>query len=357
VGRKPVASEAVPCRNDIVVELAAPITLDAVAPDDERALRDWFAVLTAAQAHDVPTDPPPCWVEHRARLVATDPGCTETAWLARSGAGEAVGVAVLALPTLDNPDVALAELVVVPRHRRRGVGRRLLHRLGDAARAAGRARLIIEAREPLDEPGPAPAFLTAAGGRKALADQRRRLTLPPTDPARLDALGAQARAAAAGYDLVGWTGDTPPEWLGDLAVLKARMSTDVPLDDLNYGPEHYDADRLMAIDAARRARGVRRTVTAARAPDGRLVAYTDIFQTTSVAWYANQGDTIVEPAHRGHRLGMLVKLANLDRVRRQSPALKVIDTYNADSNPWMVSINEAMGYRPYDRLGEWELDL
>ena len=64
---------------DIVVELAVPVTLDAVAPDDERALRDWFAVLPAAQAHDAPTAPPPCWAEHRARLGATDPGYTETA--------------------------------------------------------------------------------------------------------------------------------------------------------------------------------------------------------------------------------------------------------------------------------------
>jgi GNAT superfamily N-acetyltransferase len=341
---------------DVVVELAAPITLDPVGPDNEGALRDWFAVLTAAQAHDVPTGPPPCWVEHRARLVATDPGLDETAWLARADE-EAVGVAVLGLPTLDNPEVALAELVVAPAHRRRGIGRRLLHHLADAARAAGRSRLIIEAREPLDEPGPAPAFLIGAGGRKGLADQRRRLTLPPADPARLAELAAEARAAAVGYDLVQWTGDTPPEWLDDLAVLTARMSTDAPLDDLHYGPEHFDADRLVALDASRRARGVRRTVTAAVAPDGRLVAYTDIFQTASVTWYAGQGDTLVEPTHRGRRLGMLVKLANLEQVRRHSPDLRVVDTYNADSNPWMVSINEAMGYRPYDRLGEWELDL
>ena len=342
---------------DIVAELAAPITLDTVAPDDERAVRDWFAVLTAAQAHDVPADPPPCWVDHRAHLVAPDPGYAETVWLARDDVGRPAGVALLALPMLDNPEVALAELVVAPSHRRRGVGRRLLRLLTAAARDAGRTRLIIEAREPLDEPGPAPAFLTAAGGRKALADQRRRLTLPPADPARLAALGEEARAAAAGYDLVQWTGDTPREWLDDLAVLTARMSTDAPHDDLNYGPEHYDAERLGALDAARRARGVRRTVTAARSPDGRLVAYTDIFQNATVAWHAGQGDTIVEQGHRGRRLGMLVKLANLELVMRHSPELRVIDTYNADSNPWMVSINEAMGYRPYDRLGEWEIDL
>ena len=339
-----------------VVEIAGTLSLDTVAPDDEQALRDWFALLAAAQAHDVPADPPPCQVEHRARLVVPDPGYVETVWLARAGA-ETVGVAVLALPTLDNPDGALGELVVAPRHRRRGVGRRLLRQLTDAARAAGRTRLIIEAREPLDEPGPAPAFLIAAGARKALADQRRRLALPPADPALLAVLGAKAAVAAAGYDLVQWTGATPPEWLDDLAVLTARMSTDAPRDDLHWDAEHFDADRLRALDASRAARGARRTVTAARAPDGRLVAYTDIFRSASVAWYANQGDTIVAPEHRGHRLGMLVKLANLDRVRRDAPGLRVIDTYNADSNPWMVSINESMGYRPYDRLGEWELDL
>jgi GNAT superfamily N-acetyltransferase len=339
-----------------VVDLAPGIALAPVAADDDAALRDWFALVTAARAHDTPADPPPCWVEHRAQLAAGDPGYDERAWLARAGS-EAVGVALLALPVLDNLDNAYAEILVAPRHRRRGVGGRLLAHLADAARSAGRARLQIDAREPLDERGPAPAFLTAAGARLALADQRRRLTLPPADPAALDALAAQARAAAAGYELVQWTGDTPPGWLDDVAALVGRMSTDAPHDTLHQDPEHYDADRIRATDAARRARGVRSTVTAVRAPDGRLAAFTAIHQTASVAWHANQGDTIVAPEHRGRRLGMLVKLANLERVRRERPELAVIDTYNADSNPWMVSINEAMGFRPYDRYGEWELDL
>ena len=34
-----------------------------------------------------------------------------------------------------------------------------------------------------------------------------------------------------------------------------------------------------------------------------------------------------------------------------------IDTSNADSNPYMVRINEAMGFRPHHRIGEWQLDL
>ncbi|TQM10948.1 GNAT family N-acetyltransferase [Pseudonocardia kunmingensis] len=339
-----------------MVDLAPDLALTPVAADDDAALRDWFSLITAARAHDTPADPPPCLVEHRAQLLAGDPGYDERAWLARAGA-EVVGVALLTLPVLDNLDNAYAEILVAPAHRRRGVGGRLLAHLAEAARAAGRVRLQIDAREPLDERGPGPAFLAAAGARLALADQRRRLTLPPPEPAALDALAAQARTASAGYELVQWTGDTPPEWLDDVAALVARMSTDAPHDDLHHGPEHYDAARVRAQDESRRARGLRCTVTAAQAPDGRLAAYTAIFQTATVAWHANQGDTIVAPEHRGRRLGMLVKLANLERVRRDRPDLAVIDTYNADSNPWMVAINEAMGFRPHDRYGEWELDL
>jgi GNAT superfamily N-acetyltransferase len=339
-----------------VVELAEDFALSTVSPDDDGAMRDWFALITAARAHDVPGDPPPCWVAHRAQLVATEPGYAETAWLARAGT-EAVGVAQLELPTLDNLDNAFGELVVAPHRRRRGIGGRLLHRLAHAARAAGRVRLLVDAQEPLDRQGPGAAFLRASGARMALADQRRRLTLPPADPAALDALDVQAGAAATGYEIVQWTGDTPREWLDDVAALVARMSTDAPRGDLHHGPEHHDAARVRGQDATRRARGIRCTVTAARGPDGRLAAYTVIFRTSSVTWYANQGDTIVAPAHRGRRLGTLVKLANLRQVRRESPGLAVIDTYNADSNPWMVSINEAIGYRPYDRYGEWELDL
>lgn len=72
-------------------------------------------------------------------------------------------------------------------------------------------------------------------------------------------------------------------------------------------------------------------------------------------WFTGQADTIVEPVHRGHRLGMLIKLANLKLARTQRPELRVIDTCNADSNPYMVRINEAIGFRPHRRSVGWQL--
>jgi GNAT superfamily N-acetyltransferase len=338
------------------MELASIVAMDRVAPDDEATLRELFAFDSAVRALDRPADPPLCWVAYRVHLAVPWPGERTTVWVARSG-GAVVGRATLSLPTLDNLSNGVADVVVAPGHRRAGFGRALLAHVGAEARRAGRSRLMAELREPLDGGSPARAFATAAGATPALAELRRRLPLPP-DEAALARLRAEALAAARGYDLVQWTGPTPAEWLDDIAELTGRMSTDAPLDDLHLDPEHYDARRIRERDAARVARGGRTVVTAAReVATGRLVAFTDLVVRATVPHHGGQMDTIVAPAHRGHRLGLLVKIANLDLARREHPALQMIDTWNADSNPYMVSINEAMGFRPLDRWVEWELEL
>jgi GNAT superfamily N-acetyltransferase len=90
---------------------------------------------------------------------------------------------------------------------------------------------------------------------------------------------------------------------------------------------------------------------------GQLVAFTQIVGDSTSHWYTGQWDTIVAPEHRGHRLGTLIKVANLEHARAQRPELRIIDTCNADTNPYMVAINEAMGFRPHRRTVEWQLDL
>ncbi|WP_232666065.1 GNAT family N-acetyltransferase [Pseudonocardia sp. TRM90224] len=332
------------------------LTLETVDPTDEAALREWFTLRAAAQVHDVPDDVPPCWTDVRARLLVPVRGTAETVWLARSG-GRTVGAAQIMLPTLDNPDNAMVDLLVAPEQRRRGFGRQLLEHLMDAGRTAGCKRLFVEAREPLDGGGPAPRFLTAMGGRKALADTRRRLRLDALDTAELARLRGEAERAAAGYTLEQWFGAPPEHRLDGMAGLVARMSTDVPLDDLHLAPEAWDAERLRGMEASRDARGLWRATTAAVAPDGALAGFSQVTGYATIGWFAHQSDTIVLGEHRGHRLGMLLKLANLDLVRERRPDVRVIDTYNADTNRHMIAINDALGCYPFDRLGEWEIDL
>jgi hypothetical protein len=61
--------------------------------------------------------------------------------------------------------------------------------------------------------------------------------------------------------------------------------------------------------------------------------------------------------NRGHRLGTIVKIANLRHAMAGEPALRVINTWNAAVNDHMISINEALGFRPVDALVNWQQEV
>ena len=126
---------------------------------------------------------------------------------------------------------------------------------------------------------------------------------------------------------------------------------------MTLDPQRWDADRVRQRDAAAVENGVRSVTTAARAPDGHLVAYTDAVSCVVRDGYAMQGDTLVAPAHRGHRLGLRLKLANLELLVRENPEVRAIDTFNAAENRWMIAVNEAMGFVPIQRIEDWQLHL
>jgi GNAT superfamily N-acetyltransferase len=258
---------------------------------------------------------------------------------------------------LDNLRNAYGGILVAPEHRRRGIGRSLLVHLRTEATRQNRRRLVFWVSQPLDPAAPDPAgrFAAASGAVPALVQTRRRLDVSTVYPAVLARLDAQVRAHSRDYSLVQWVGATPPQWLDDVAYLTGRMSTDAPQDDLQWDEEIYDAARIKARDACWLGRGQHNVTTAALGRTGRLVAFTHIGADTTSRWFAWQGDTIVAPEHRGHRLGTLIKVANLVRTRLERPELRLIDTVNADSNPYMVAINEAMGFRPHRRAVDWQL--
>lgn len=334
------------------------LPLAPVEPSDETAIRQWYELRCVVVRADRPADPPPCWAHELGSFRHPWPGEAETVWVARVD-GSVVGGCLLNLPTLDNLHNAAVDILVAPEHRRRGIGRALLAHLADEATRQGRIRLIAEVDQPLDPAAPDPAgrFAAASGAVPALAGTRRRLDIGTVEPAVLARLDAQAWARSQDYSLVQWVGATPQRWLDDIAYLTGRMITDAPMDDLQWDAEAYDAVRLRERDASCLASGLHMVTTAALGGCGRLVAFTQIVGYATSHWYANQWDTIVAPEHRGHRLGTLIKVANLDYARVQRPELRVIDTGNADSNPYMVAINEAMGFRPYRRSVEWQLDL
>ncbi|MEO5743197.1 MAG: GNAT family N-acetyltransferase, partial [Terracoccus sp.] len=57
-----------------------------------------------------------------------------------------------------------------------------------------------------------------------------------------------------------------------------------------------------------------------------------------------QWGTLVLPEHRGHRLGMAVKVENLAALSRIDSARTSVQTMNDEQNPWMVQINQRLGF-------------
>ena len=55
--------------------------------------------------------------------------------------------------------------------------------------------------------------------------------------------------------------------------------------------------------------------------------------------------------HRGHRLGLATKAVNLRAVQAARSDLTLVVTQNAETNDYMVAINELMGFRAGRGLG------
>jgi len=260
--------------------------------------------------------------------------------------GVPAGYVELGLPQLDNLGSVNVQLFVHPGHRRRGVGRALHAFTVDRARALGREHVIA----PTTDRGPAgAAFATAMGAKPGLAEIRSRLDVGTVDLDRLSA------PAAAGYRLVQWVSVAPEEYLDDLAYLEGRLNEDAPSGDLAREAEKVDADRFRAVEEAMRIRGRTAFHTGVvHEACGRLVGSTMIAVAADAPWHGWQNITIVGPGHRGHRLGLLIKIENLRHTLRRSPELRAIDTFNAAENTHMLGINRTMGFREVDAWTQWQ---
>jgi GNAT superfamily N-acetyltransferase len=333
------------------------VRVEEVDPRDDAAYATWFGVVDASLTDQRPGEPH--WLSGELREVALRrlrPGAGEAGPLLTCvDDGAVAGAARLTLPLHDNRHLAAGLLEVHPEHRRRGVGTALLAELVSRAAAAGRTTLTVEVD---DLPGgcPAPAFLQRHGFVPGLREVRRDLPLPVPDVV----LGQLAAAAAldarlddgTDYRLRTWVDRTPPELLDQRAALARAMSVETPWGEVPHEEEVWDAARVTAGESALLAQD-RTWVTAVAVRDGELVAVSDAGVPRADPRRAYQWSTLVLPAHRGHRLGLLVKLAAVRALPQASPATRTLTTWNAEDNLPVVRLNEAMGFVRNGGLTVW----
>jgi len=91
---------------------------------------------------------------------------------------------------------------------------------------------------------------------------------------------------------------------------------------------------------------------AAISPAGELVGYSDVNVSHASTHQGSVGITFVLPGHRGHSLGLAVKLANHRSLVAALPECALVRTTNADSNAHMNAVNERLGYQQVEEMLE-----
>lgn len=278
----------------------------------------------------------------------------------------------------EDPEAESAEVhvVVAARHRRRGIGRALLEVAERAAIDAGKLALDSfsdhpEAslagpgdglRAPAETAGDAeiPADSPAAGFAAATGyelGQIERVSLLDT-AGRATELQAQlgaveTSAADAGYRVVAWQDAAPDSLVDAYAAAREHMSRDIPAGALQIDAERWDRARVRAWESELLSGGTTLLSCAVVDAGGDVAGYT-VLELPPGRPVAYQDDTIVLGPHRGHRLGLLLKLANLVALQEAAPERTRVHTWNADENAHMLRINLGLGFRPYGLSAAWE---
>jgi GNAT superfamily N-acetyltransferase len=286
--------------------------------------------------------------------------------------GRPVGRAYYQTSPHEGFDTAWAGVQVLPDARGRGVGTALADAVEAIARDEGRRKVIVYAVSPdgpgerLDAPtgsGSVPAdnpevrFLLARGYRLEQVSIGSRMPLP-LDAQELASRLMDARlATGSAYRLHHWEGPIPERWRADMLHLHTRTSVDEPSAGLEEPEDAVDADRMDAAEAEVAASGNLSSVVAAEHVSGRLIGFSELSIPDDTARVVQQWDTIVLEEHRGHGLGMLLKLANLEHLQAEHPGHPSILTWNAAENRHMLRVNDALGFEPMGVEGGWRLDL
>ena len=317
-------------------------------PADEEGLAAWHAVLQAVEQDTWPDRTGFSLRDVRA-FANHRGGSRRFVQLAgREDGGPVIGVGVMELPLRDNLHSAEVTVGVHPAHRRKGAGRAIVERMEAMAAAEGRHSLnaIVDVPLASARSHPGEVFARRVGFVATMPGNSRYLAVPLGAGLvhQLRQVVATARDAVD-YRVFTFSAPWPEEYLEDHCELARRMSTDEPAGDGEREEEVWDAARVREDDDLVAARGVEKLAAVAQnVGSGRLVAFSELLLSPDAPHEAWQLATLVHPDHRGHRLGLAVKLANVEALRVTAPSVRRIVTGNAAVNTPMIAVNDMMGF-------------
>jgi len=322
---------------------------------DDAELQRFYEVTERAEAFERPHHS--SWSLEEAKLEFRRQDHTERgeAWAAYDR-GTMVGGTSLWFPLLDNLTKCWGAVGVDPDHRRRGIGSSLVAQIVTRLAQEGRTIMVTESAYPFDrrQDHPYRRFAEANGFTVAIDEIRRILRLP-VDPALLQTLAIEAAPHHAEYRIESFVNGLPDRLLASYCVLRNQLGVDAPTGDVDFEPESMTPQLWLERIAEEKELGRTRFSTVALDGTDEVVAYTDLILPPDPSPDVWQWGTLVHRDHRGHRLGMAVKVRNLQRLGSANSSRTRVLTCNAETNRHMVDINVRLGFEAIEVCPMFEL--
>jgi GNAT superfamily N-acetyltransferase len=323
-------------------------TLDEAAVADDAVLREFYEINRRAEL--LGREQAPFWSfpEFLAAVRGSDVGERQEMFAAYDG-DRMVATATLWSFLLDNTDKAFFALDVDVTDRRRGIGRAVLARLEQLAKDDRRQLVLTDTKLPFAEKETHGyrRFGEACGYELSNYEVVRHLPLPVPD-ARIQGWIDEAAPHHEGYTIEAYVDDVPDDLVESLCQLMGQLAVDAPTGAVDFEQEVITPERFAEMVATVKSMGRARYETVALTPDREVVAQSTLSVPLAESTTVYQWGTMVHRDHRGHRLGLATKAINLRAVQAFRDDLTLVTTQNAETNDYMVSINEKIGFRPVE---------
>lgn len=281
----------------------------------------------------------------------THPWRSSFRWLARRPSDVAVvGAARLDVQRVGgNRHLASVDIYVLPEMRLRGVARALLAPVVETAKREGRELLLVRSNSfvPAGE-----AFARRLGARWGTTIDVNHLDMATVD---LD-LMRRWLEPVWGFELRPWEGPFGTSQVEAYLSVQRAMNT-APRDSLEMQDTVLTLEQIRQSEFWLAQRKTERwALFAHETGSGEVAGYTEVFWDAHRPEMIWQGDTVVIPQFRGRGLGRWLKATMFQKVVRDRPKVRRIQTFNARSNTSMLKINHDMGFRLYKTVTTWQVD-
>lgn len=150
--------------------------------------------------------------------------------------------------------------------------------------------------------------------------------------------------------------ELPPDLVENYCKALTTALGDMPQDDMEHSFEFTPAVWTEKMDIMK-ASGKKYVACIAFNDNSEIAAFTDVTYNEKREQDIGQGMTFVLDRYRGSRIGRWIKAKMLNHIKKQYPKAEFITTSNANSNRYMIAINQELGFKSLISGGSYTLKL